>query len=351
MGILGIRDMGIREITRIGRAGFIAAILTAAFIGGAHAQSNVRFSLDGKIDGLAAPFLFGIDRGYFRGEQLNVTIDPAAEPAEPITRVATGLYDMGIADINLLIKYRDQNPNSPVMAVFIVYNKPAYAVVGRKSRGVTKPKELEGKKLGAPVADIAFSHWKLFAKVNEIDLSKVIIENVGFPVREPLLQNGQVDAVTGFSYSVLPNLKFMGLQADDIVPLLMADYGVKLYGNVIIVNPKFMAEKPDVVKGFLQAYAKSLRESSRNPIQAVESALRRNDTALKEVELDRLRIVLKENVITPEVKAHGLGAVDFARLDLAIEQLGLTSELKTKLKAADIFDASMLPSPALRKVF
>ena len=90
------------------------------------------------------------DQGYFRHEGLDVVIDEAATALEPITRVAAGAYDLGIADINLLIRYRDQNPTAPVKAVFMLYNRPPYAIVARKSRGITEPKHLEGKKLGAP---------------------------------------------------------------------------------------------------------------------------------------------------------------------------------------------------------
>ena len=48
---------------------------------------------------------------------------------EPITRVASGTYAMGFADINALIKFRDANPKAPVKAVFMVYNRPPYAVI------------------------------------------------------------------------------------------------------------------------------------------------------------------------------------------------------------------------------
>lgn len=342
--------MGIRQIIKLSRMGFIAVALAATLFGGpATAQTAVKFTLDSRFDGLSAPFLIGIDKGYYKAEGLSVTVDPASDLMEPINRVASGAYDMGFADINLLIKYRDQNAAAPIKAVFMVYNKPAYAIVSRKSRGVTKPKDLEGKKLGAPAADGAFAHWKLFAQVNGIDVSKVTIENIGFPVREPLLQNGQVDAIVGFSYSILPNLKSMSVPADDIVPLLMADYGVKFYGNAIIVNPKFAAEKPETVKAFLLAYVRGLKETTRNPLLAVESALKRNDTLAKEVELERLRMTLRDNILTPEVKAFGYGGIDFTRLDQAIDQLALNYEFKTKPKATDIFDASFLPTANTRK--
>ena len=177
---------------------------------------------------------------------------------------------MGFGDINSLIKFRDANPGTPIKAIFMLYNKPAFSVVGRKSRGVTKPKALEGRKLGAPAADGAFAQWKIFVQADGIDPSKVTIENVGFPVREPMLQSGQVDAITGFSFSSFINLKTMGVPADDIVVMLMADYGVNLYGDTIIVNPKFAAEKPEAVKGFLRAFLKGLRDTASNPATAVE---------------------------------------------------------------------------------
>src|SRR4029079_15828947 len=103
--------------------------------------------------------------------------------------VASGTYQMGFGDINSLIKFRDANPSNPVKAVLMVYNKPAFSIVERKSRGVEKPEDLEGKTLGGPAADGAFAQWRIFAKANDINASKVKIENVGFPVREPMLQN------------------------------------------------------------------------------------------------------------------------------------------------------------------
>ena len=261
--------MGAQNIIRI-RTVVLAAFALMLAGGSAGAQQAVKFSLDFKFEGPSAPFVVGLDRGYYKAEGLDVTIDSAAGSLEPINRVASGSYDMGFGDINSLIKFRDANPGTPIKAIFMLYNKPAFSVVGRKSRGVTKPKDLEGKKLGAPAADGAFAQWKIFVQANGIEASKVTIENVGFPVREPMLQSGQVDAITGFSFSSFINLKTMGVPTDDIVVMLMADYGVNLYGNTIIVNPKFAAEKPEAVKAFLRAFLKGLRDTASNPATAVE---------------------------------------------------------------------------------
>ena len=325
-----------------------AGILVATAVNTAAAQTSIKFSLDFKFEGPSAPFLIGIDKGYYQAEGLDVTIDTAAGSIEPIMRVASGAYDMGFGDINTLIKFRDQNPNMPIKAVFMVYNRAPFSIIARKSRGVTIPKDLEGKKLGAPAADGAFAQWKIFAQANGIDASKVAVENMGFPIREPMLAAGQVDAITGFSFSSYINLKDRGVPLDDIVMLLMADYGVDLYGNAIVVNPKFATEHPHAVKGFLRAFLKALKSTVKDPSAAVESVIKRNDAAKKDVELERLNMALHDNILTPEARADGLGAVDAARLDKAIDQIALTYEFKAKPKGADIFDSSSLPPAADR---
>jgi NitT/TauT family transport system substrate-binding protein len=292
----------------------------------------------------------GLDRGYFKAEGLDVTIDTAGGSVEPINRIASRTYDMAFANINSMIKFRDQNPETPLKAVFMIYSNPPFAVVARKSRGVTAPKDLEGKKLGAPTADGAYAQWPIFVEANGIDASKVQIMNVGFAVREPMLVSGQVDAITGFSFSSYINVKYSGVPQDDIVVLLMANYGVSLYGNTIMVNPSFAAERPEAVKGFLRAFLKGLKDTAKDPVAAIESVRKRNETANKDAELDRLQLALRDNILTPEVKANGFGGVDMTRLDQAIGQIGLTYAFKSAVpKAVDIFDASFLPSAAERK--
>src|SRR5712691_11378597 len=343
-----MRPLDLMRLLRTARLAAAAFVLVAAWP--AAAQTNVKFSLDGRVEGPAGLFLLPQDKGYYKAAGLDVTIDEAASALESITRIASGGYDMAFTDINALIKYRDQHPSAPIKAVFIVYNKPAYAIVARKSRGITEPSKLEGKKLGAPPAGSTVAQWPLFAKLNNIDASKVTIENIGIPVRAPMLAAGQIDAALGSSFRLYVDLKDRGVPVDDIVLMPMANYGLELYGNAIIVNAKFAAEKPEAVRAFLRAFLRGMRETVRRPAEAVESILKRDDGAKKDVELERLRMAIKDNLITPEVKADGLGGIEVARFDEAIDQLALVHAFKAKPKAEDIFDASFLPPAAERKV-
>jgi NitT/TauT family transport system substrate-binding protein len=178
----------------------------------------------------------------------------------------------------------------------------------------------------------------------------VRIENIGFPVREPMLAQGRVDAITGFWFSSYMNLKANGVKDEDIVVLHMRDFGVDLYGNVIIANPDVMRHQPKLVAGFVKATIRGIQETIRDPESAIDSMMKRNPIAKRDVELERLKLSLAKNFVTPDVKKNGLGAVDMKRLERSIDQIGLTFNYGNKPKAADIFTPQFLPAKEQRLI-
>ena len=331
----------------------LIALFSALLLSGvalAQKEIPVRFALDWRFEGPAAPYFVAIDKGYYKQEGLNVSIDPGSGSVEGINRVASGAYEVGFADINSLVKYRDNPRNLPVKAIMMVYDTPAFSIVSLKKNGIAKPKDLEGKVLGAPAADGAYAQWPIFVQANKIDASKVKIENIGFPVREPMLAQGKVDAITGFWFSSYMNLKANGVKDEDIVVIHMRDYGVDLYGNVIVANPDFLRFQPKAAAGFVRATIRGIQDTVRNPEAAIDSMMKRNPIAKREVELERLKLSLQKNFVTPDVQKNGLGGVDMKRLERSIEQIGLTFQYTNKPKAADIFTAQYLPPKEQRLV-
>ncbi|WP_105402869.1 MULTISPECIES: ABC transporter substrate-binding protein [Neorhizobium] len=331
----------------------VAALALAAGFsmpaGQAVAQTAVKFTLDWKFEGPAAGFLLAQDKGYFKAEGLDVTIDTGNGSVEAIPRVATGAYQMGFGDINSLIKFLDEDSSQKIKAAMMVYERPTFAVVGRKSLGITTdPKSLEGKKLGAPPPDGAFAQWKAFKQVAKIDDSKITLESIGFPVREPMLAQGKVDAVFGFAFSVILNLKAQGIKDDDIATILMAEHGLNLYGNAVLINTDFAAKNPAAVKGFLKALAKGFADAVAKPEEGVAAVLKRNETLNKDIELERLKMANAMNIKTPYVVANGFGGIDPTRLAASIDTLKVSMGLKGNVKAEQVFDASFLPAKAER---
>lgn len=338
-----VRRMARASRVRLTRRGALLLLAASALPSPARAATAIHFTLDRKIDGTAAPFFLAIDKGYFNDEGLDVSIDVAPGGSSDVfERLTAGRADMAVSDLNSLIKLRDST-GTPIKAVFTVFDKPPYAIIARKSHGVAVPRDLQGKKLGVSTADPAFAQWPVFVHVAGIDAGKVAIEEIGLPVCQPMLAAGEIDASTGFSFTSYIDLKARGVPPDDLAVLLMADYGLALYGDAVMVAPSFVQQKPDAVRAFLRAYVRALKDTVRDPAQAIDAVLRRSEGLSKDVELERLRMAIRDNIVTPVVQANGFGGVDAERFAAAIEQIAFAYRFKAKDKAAAAFDPSFLP--------
>ena len=313
-----------------------------------YADTKVQFALDWKFEGPSAPYFLAIDNGHFKAGGMDVEISPGKGSLNAIPKVATGAFPFGFADINSLIKFIDQNPGAPVTSVMMVYDKPPFAIIGRKSLGINGPADLEGSTLGAPPPDGAWAQFPSFAKANGIDVGKIKVEPLGFPTREPMLAEGKVDSVTGFSFSSFLNLIRLGVPENDITTILMADYGLQLYGNAVIVNTDFARDNPEIVKKFVVALGAGWKDAINDPKAAIAALVKRNPAADSALEQRRLELAIKANVLSDYVKANGMGGIEKSRFDAAIQQLAETYEYKNKPDAKLYYTDAYLPSGGVK---
>ena len=305
----------------------------------------VQFSLDRPIDAAAAPFVMAATGGLFAAEGLAVTTNIAAGSPDAIARVAAGTSDFALVDINALIRFRDRDKQGvpPVKAVFVLFNKAPYAIIARKSRGVTALSDIEGKNLGIAEGDLSIRLWPAVARLNGIKAATVKQNSISAAVREPMLSAGQIDAVTGFSYLSAINLRDRGIPADDLAVLKFADYGCEAYGFAVIVNPTLATARPDAVRGFVRAVIGGVNLVIKDPVAATTEVASRMDGGSREQELERLRTILRDNILTGEVKRNGIGGIDPARFERSIEQVAEDFKFQKRPPASDIFDDQFLP--------
>jgi NitT/TauT family transport system substrate-binding protein len=324
--------------------------LSCALSSAVQAATYTRLLLDRRMDGANAMFAVASARGLYRTEDLEVATLTANSTAEAIARLAKGEVDIALIDFNELIRYRDGGNGVALKAVFMLHDENAYAIIARRSRGVDGVTDLQGKTIGVAEGDLAIRMWPALAKRIGFDTSKVKLEKIGAAVREPMLSAGQVDAVSGLTYASALNLRDRGVPRSDLIVIRFADFGDRSYGRALVVNPAFASANPGAVAGFVRAVTAAIKLVVKDPARATDDVLGQMDGGTRELELERVRSVLKENIVTPDVRTHGLGGITQERFDTSIEQIAADFKFRNRPQLQDVFSDTFLPAEGSRKI-
>jgi len=323
---------------------FVAVFIIGIFLGPliikpSQGYKHLNYTHDWVIEGPTAPMVLARDKGFFEEQGVTVTIDRGYGAADSIKKVAAGVYDVGYASFDALVKFLATQPGQ-VIGVYMTMNVAPYNVFVIKGRGIDNPKDLEGRKVAYGAGEATYEMFPVFCERYGVDKDKINWIPVEFAARGSMLKAGELDAILQYTWTGYNTLTGVGVPEEDIEHWL---YDTELlFGNVVIVNKNYMDKNPDAVNAFLRAYNKAIKYVNEHRDEAIETLYKYYPIINKDIERRSLNIFLDTHVFTPYSSEHGLGYADSNRINAVCTKLSEILGI-TKVSSEVVFTDQFLP--------
>lgn len=311
-------------------------------------KPSIRFSQGWLFQATQAQFPLAAEKGYWKSRGLEVDIDRGSGSATSVQRVIAGTHDLAFADVGTIVKWNAENPDKPLLAVYVAEDGFPLGAYALKSKGISKPKDLEGRTLGAPPFDGGRQMFPVFAKVNGLDTSKINWVSIDANLREQMLMKGQVDVITGFVTSALPTLNSLGVKTEDVTVMRYKAFGMDGFGNAVFGTKAFVEGNPKTVTAFVAGVNQALKQLVAEPDAAIAALKSRDGLVNVKGERARLSLYVTELLLTDNTKANGFSAVEPAKLDKQIADVIDAFGIKQPLAASAVYTDRFLPPKADR---
>jgi NitT/TauT family transport system substrate-binding protein len=341
---------GRRPLVRSIRVLFAALLALGLNVISAHAQQkDVRMMVDWIIQATHAPFFIAQQKGYYKDNGLNVTIDAGKGATNVAVSVASNVYNFGWVDMPTMIKFNAQNPGSPLIAVYMSFDATPLAIITLKSKNIRKPADLDGKRIAGGPGTAVHDTISILLKAAHAENVKINWLPVQPQLFGPMVVRGEADGTGGFTNSNIPALLDVGIKLEDIYAVKYSDFGADLYGIALVTTKKYADENPGVVRAMVKAVNKGTIDTIKDPAAALKLMKARDPMMKEDVEKVRLDISL-ELTDTPWVKKNGLSVVQPERMKRMIDAVVAAYALPVMPKPEDIYTDKFLPPVAERMI-
>jgi len=248
---------------------FLGPVLVLMLSAQALAQDNISLRLNWYLGGLHVPFYYGVDRGFYRQEGINLTINEGRGSANTVQVVGAGTDTFGLADSSSIINLISKG--GEIKSVMNILSSTGFSVVSAASAGIRAPKDIEGKTLAVSPGDPLRGLLEALAAFNKVDISKVKFVQVDPAAKVVTVLEKRADGLLGGADDQFFLLKYRGVEPH---ALRFADHGANIVGMAIFTGNNTIKVNPDLVRRFVRATKRAWEEAKKNPDAAVDVAIR-----------------------------------------------------------------------------
>ena len=277
------------------------------------------------------------DKGFFKAKGIEMAIIPGAGGADAIRNLLSGQADVAFTDPASFFTAIDKGEK--LRAIYDIYPQNIFNLVSLKSRNITKPSDLKGKRIGVySLASGTRQNLQILlhqAGLTEADVTIVVTGLLNFL---PLMQ-GQVDATAATDTGLLVG-KQKGL--GDVNVMEVKNY-VNISSDFFVVREETYQQKKDVLKRFLQAYQDSAEWMMRSPQEAAKLAVKfALDGQNEAVNLEVIKL-RNATSVSPVTQQKGLGAFDMGVIQKGANAYKAFGLIQRDIKVADVISQDLLP--------
>lgn len=227
-----------------------------------------------------------VDQDYFAEEGLDVNAVVPSDPAAALKQVGSGRAPFAISYEPEVLLARAEG--IPVQAVAAVAVHPLNSIIVRSDREIARPRDLEGKTVGATGLPSDTALLETAVRADGGDPSKVEIRNVGFNLA-PALAAGRVDALIGAYWNIeVPEIESKGVEVD---VFRLEESGVPDYDELVIVtSDDIAADDPELVRRFLRALRRGQDWAGADLAGAVDAVADAGDLPDRDVATEQARL-------------------------------------------------------------
>jgi NitT/TauT family transport system substrate-binding protein len=337
-----------RSLFGVGVRALALATALALTPGALAETTNVKIMMDWIIQGTHAPFFIAQQKGYFKDAGVTVdAIDAGKGATNVAVSVAGGAYQFGWVDMPSMINFNAKNPSSPLIAVYISFDDSPLALITRKDAGITKPADLDGKKIAGGPGTAVHDTISILLKAAHAENVKIDWVAVQPQLFGPMLKRGEVAGTGGFTNSNIPAALELGFSMNDLSIIKYSDFGANMYGLALVTTKKFADENPDTVRGVVKALNQGTKDTIADPDAAL-ALLKERDPMMK-LDIEKVRLGLALDLTkTPHVVQYGLSTVIPEKLQFTIDAISGAYDIASPPAPSAVYTDKFLPPAAER---
>lgn len=228
--------------------------------------------------GIFAPLMFiAREKGLFRSEGIQAEISVVGDGKTAMQAFLDGTCDAALVGETPIVR-QSFTRNDFVIIASVVSSDNVTKILARRDRGISRPEDLIGKRIGVSKGTISHFFLDQFLKKNHIPQDKLIIVDILHSDMASALQKGDIDAFAGSDVAYLKGSRAIGTAG-----VTFSEPGLTTHAANLVVKSDWLRNNQPAARGLLKALIGAEQELVRDPEGVSASLAREHQMPLAEL--------------------------------------------------------------------